>query len=62
MRLPCANGGPQQVAELGPSEGMRVVVTSGDEELKAAGIVSLFQAAGSPARQVWSPLITPKES
>jgi len=51
-----------KVAELGPSERLRVVVTSGNEDLKAAGIVSLFQAPGSPARQVWSPVITPKES
>ena len=62
MRLPCATGGPHQVAELGPSEGLHVIVTSGDAELKAAGIVSLFQVPGSPARQLWSPLITPKES
>ena len=51
-----------KVAEFGPSERLRVVVTSGDEEMKAAGIVSLFQAPGSPGRQVWSPLIPPKES
>jgi hypothetical protein len=38
-----------------------MVVTSGDEELKAAGIVSLLQAPGSPVRQVWSPVMTPKE-
>jgi len=34
-----------KVAEPGPSEGLRLVVTSGDEERKAAGIVSLFQGA-----------------
>jgi len=51
-----------KAAELGPSERLRMMVTSGDEELKAAGIVSLFQAPGSPARQMWSPVMTPKES
>ena len=51
-----------KVGDLGPSERLREVVTSGDEERKAAGIVLLFQAPGSPARRVWSPLITPKES
>ncbi len=51
-----------KVADLGPSERLRGVVKSGDEELWAAGIVSLFQGPGSPARRVWSPVITPKES
>jgi hypothetical protein len=41
---------------------LHVIVTSGDEELKAAGIVSLFQVPVTPARRVWRPLITPKES
>ena len=42
----------EKAAEPGPGEGLHVLVTSGDWELKTAEIVSLFQGPGTPAPQV----------
>ena len=44
-RLLAQTASRNRVAELGPSERLRMVVTSGDEDPKAAGIVSLFQVS-----------------